>query len=206
MGKQKNSIAIIGEGITEFYYIKSLVDKYPGVGIKPDYPKHTSITELTKKIEECINDGYRYVMCLIDMDTKADASEKSSYKYLKSKYDKTVSDSKNGILCDVIFYESHLCTELFFLYYFNYTSKYFDSQEKLIEELNKKCCYEKTTKFFLQCKGLHSYLEKKGGKLECACKRGIQSVSERETQPREYTYSDLGKMIAKLDELYKQNK
>lgn len=145
-------------------------------------------------------------MCLIDMDTKTNDSEKLSYNNLKSEYNKTISDLKNGILCDVIFYESHLCTELFFLYYFDYTSKYFNCQEKLIEELNKKCCYEKTTKFFLKCKGLHSYLEKKGGKLEQACKRGIQSVSERDSHPREYTYSEIGKMIEKLDELYKQSK
>ena len=206
MGKQKNSIAIIGEGITEFYYIRSLVDKYPGISIKPDYPKHTSVKELSKKIEECISDGYRYVMCLIDMDTKENDFEKSAYCKLKSKYSKTVTNLNNGILCDVIFYESHLCTELFFLYYFDYTTKYFNSQENLIKELNKKCYYEKTTKFFRQCKGLHSYLERNGGKLEQACERGDRSVSERESQPREYTYSDLGKMVEKLDELYKQSK
>lgn len=205
MGKLKNSIAIIGEGITEFYYIRSLVDKYPGIGIKPDHPKHTSMMELSKKIVECINEGYRYVMCLVDMDTKANDSESLIFSKLKSKYNNTVSNPKKGILCDIFFYETHLCTELFFLYYFDYTSKYFINQEKLIDELNKRCHYEKTEKFFRQCKGLHPYFEKNGGNLKLACVRAQQSVEEKETQPRDYTYSELGKMMAKLDDIYEKD-
>ena len=43
MGKQKNTILILGEGPTEFFYFKSLCDELNGLTIKPDYPKHTSL-------------------------------------------------------------------------------------------------------------------------------------------------------------------
>ncbi len=54
MGIQRSRVAIIGEGVTEYYYIQSLADEFKGITIRPDYPKHTSIKELAVKIEECI--------------------------------------------------------------------------------------------------------------------------------------------------------
>ena len=52
MGKQRNTILILGEGPTEFFYFKSLCDELKGLTIKPDYPKHTSLKKLEHKIEE----------------------------------------------------------------------------------------------------------------------------------------------------------
>ena len=52
MGKLRNRAIIIGEGITEFYYFQSLRDVYKQVVFRSDYPKHTSIKELGKKIEK----------------------------------------------------------------------------------------------------------------------------------------------------------
>ena len=57
MGKQRNTILVIGDGPTEFYYLKSLSDVYRGLAIKPDYPKHTNLKELGSKIEEGIRLG-----------------------------------------------------------------------------------------------------------------------------------------------------
>ena len=50
--KLRNSTLIIGEGPTEFYYFNSLRGEISGVTIEPDYPKHTSVMELGKKIAE----------------------------------------------------------------------------------------------------------------------------------------------------------
>ena len=50
MGKQRNTALILGEGPTEFFYLKSLCDVLKGFTIKPDYPKHTNIKELEAKI------------------------------------------------------------------------------------------------------------------------------------------------------------
>ncbi len=50
MGKLNNSVLILGEGPTEFYYLKSLADTFKHITIKPDYPKHTNLLELEQKI------------------------------------------------------------------------------------------------------------------------------------------------------------
>ena len=51
MGKLKDTVLILGEGPTEFYYFNSIRDVIKGLTIRPDYPKHTSIKELEEKIE-----------------------------------------------------------------------------------------------------------------------------------------------------------
>lgn len=56
--KLRNSTLILGEGPTEFYYFNSLRGEISGVTIAPDYPKHTNVAELGKKIAEGIAMGY----------------------------------------------------------------------------------------------------------------------------------------------------
>lgn len=41
------------------------------------------------------------------------------------------------------FFETHLCTELFFLYHFRYTSKMYHEQELLLKNLNQCREYRK---------------------------------------------------------------
>lgn len=160
MGKQRNTILILGEGPTEFFYFKSLCDELKGLTIKPDYPKHTSLKELEHKIEEGISLGYSHIFCVIDMDTKDREPERSQYARLKKKYASIIDKPKKGIFCEVKFFETHLCTELFFLYYFRYTSKMYVEQEPLLRDLNQCCDYRKKIDFFIKCRGLHSYFEK----------------------------------------------
>lgn len=104
MGTLKNKVAIIGEGPTEYYYIQSLADLFKGITIKPDYPKHTSMWELSKKISTSVEEGYRYVFCVVDMDNKGVESEMKLYKKLKEKYRNPVIKKNKGIYCDVMFF------------------------------------------------------------------------------------------------------
>lgn len=198
MGTLKNKVAIIGEGPTEYYYIQSLADDFKGVNIKPDYPRHTNMTDLALKINESIDEGYRYVFCIIDMDTKNVASEMKLYQNLKNKYAKPIIKKKKGIYCEVLFYETHLCTELFFHYYFKYTTQYFANQNELLRALNTLCTYEKSTEFFRKCKGLHPYFEKNGGSLENAIINANRFIANKVATGNLYTYSELGQMIEKL--------
>lgn len=198
MGKLKHSVLILGEGPTEFYYFNSLRDVIKGLTIKPDYPKHTSIKELQEKIEEGIVAGYDSIFCVIDMDTKHEEPERTLYASLKKKYAKPVNKPKKGIHCEVRFFETHRCTELFFLYYFRYTARPFNDQSALLSELSKQCGYEKTIAFFRKSKGLHHYFEKQGGHLTDAVKNAMQSMREKQTSGRTYTYSELGQMIDEL--------
>lgn len=198
MGKQVHSVLVLGEGPTEFYYFNSLRDVIKGLTIKPDYPKHTSLKELEAKIEEGVSDGYDRIFCIIDMDTKDKMPERAQYARLKKKYAKPVSRPKKGLFCEVQFFETHCCTELFFLYYFRYTSHMYINQVELLRDLNKQCGYEKSIDFFKKSKGLHSYFEKKGGKLDAAILNANRSLEEKLLDGREYTYSELGRMLDEL--------
>ena len=201
MGKLRQTALILGEGPTEFFYFKSLCDVYKNLTIKPDYPKHTSIKELELKIEEGIAMGYSHIFCVIDMDTKDKEPERTQYAKLKAKYAKPINKPKKGIYCEVEFFETHNCTELFFLYYFRYTSRPYADQEALIKDLNRELEYQKTIDFFIKSKGMHNYFERNGGSLDKAVDNANRSVEEKLKGCRDYTYSELGRLMEKLIEL-----
>ena len=201
MGRLHKTTLILGEGPTEFFYFKSLNDVFKGLTIKPDYPKHTSIKELELKITDGISMGYDYIFCVIDMDTKDEEPERTQYARLKKKYENPIVKPKKGINCEVKFFETHRCTELFFLYYFKYTSRMYTDQNLLLKDLNQYCVYRKSIDFFVRCKGLHSYFEKNGGSLNNAIANAEQSMKEKNAGSRDYTYSELGRMINLLKNL-----
>lgn len=203
MGNLRQTALILGEGPTEFFYFKSLCDVFKRVTIKPDYPKHTNIKELDAKIADGVVMGYSHIFCIIDMDTKDVEPERSQYQKLKAKYAKPINKPKKGIFCKVEFFETHRCTELFFLYYFRYTSRLYETQESLLKELNKCVAYKKKCDFFKTTKGLHAYFERNGGSLEQAVTNANRSMEEKLENVRDYTYSELGRLIIVLNNLSK---
>lgn len=203
MGKLRQTALILGEGPTEFFYFKSLCDIFKNLTIKPDYPKHTSMKELEAKIADGVAMGYSHIFCIVDMDTKDVEPERSQYQKLKVKYAKPVAKPKKGIHCKVEFFETHRCTELFFLYYFRYTSRLYETQELLLKDLNQCIAYQKTADFFIKTKGLHGYFERNGGSLEKAVANANRSMEEKQKNARDYTYSELGRLISALNNLSK---
>lgn len=203
MGKLRQTALILGEGPTEFFYFKSLCDIFKNLTIKPDYPKHTSMKELEAKIADGVAMGYSHIFCIVDMDTKDVEPERSQYQKLKVKYAKPVAKPKKGIHCKVEFFETHRCTELFFLYYFRYTSRLYETQEPLLKDLNQCIAYQKTADFFIKTKGLHGYFERNGGSLEKAVANANRSMEEKQKNARDYTYSELGRLISALNNLSK---
>lgn len=201
MGKLRQTALILGEGPTEFFYFKSLCDVFKRLTIKPDYPKRTNIKELGAKIAEGVAMDYNHIFCIIDMDTKDIEPERSQYQKLKAKYANAINKPKKGIYCKVEFFETHRCTELFFLYYFRYTSRPYETQEPLFKDLNQCVEYRKTTEFFIKTKGLHGYFERNGGSLEKAMDNANRSMGEKDASGRDYTYSELGRFIEKLEGL-----
>lgn len=198
MGKLRQTALILGEGPTEFFYFKSLCDVFKHITIKPDYPKHTNLKDLEKKIEEGVEIGYSHIFCIIDMDTKDLEPERSQYQKMKAKYAEPINKPKKGIYCSVEFFETHRCTELFFLYYFRYTSRSYDEQEPLLKDLNQCVEYRKTAEFFIKTKGLHGYFERNGGSLEKAIDNANRSMEEKNNDGRDYTFSELGRLMEKL--------
>ena len=201
MGKLRQTALILGEGPTEFFYFKSLCDVFQRLTIKPDYPKHTNIKELEAKIADGVEMGYNHIFCIIDMDTKDTEPERSQYQKLKAKYAKPINKPKKGIYCEVEFFETHRCTELFFLYYFRYTSRPYDEQEPLLKDLNQCVEYRKTIEFFIKTKGLHGYFDRNGGSLASATVNADHSIEEKQTSGRVYTFSELGRLMKILKDL-----
>ena len=201
MGKQRQTALVLGEGPTEFFYFKSLCDVFKHLTIKPDYPKHTNLKELGIKIEEGNAMGYNHIFCIVDMDTKDKEPERSQYKRLRAKYAHPINKPKKGIYCKVEFFETHRCTELFFLYYFRYTSRPYDEQELLLKDLNQCVEYRKTTEFFMKTKGLHGYFERNGGSIAKAVVNANRSIDEKLNDDRSYTYSEIGRLIEILEDL-----
>lgn len=201
MGKLRQTTLILGEGPTEFFYFKSLCDVFKCLTIKPDYPKHTNIKELGAKIADGVAMGYSHIFCIIDMDTNDKEPKRSQYQKLKAKYAKPIDKPKKGIFCEVKFFETHRCTELFFLYYFRYTSRSYGEQKTLLKDLNKSVEYQKTIEFFIKIKGLHGYFERNGGNLDKAVANANRSMDEKLKSGRNYTYSELGKLIKILKNL-----
>lgn len=205
MGKLRQTALILDEGPTEFFYFKSLCDVFKRLTIKPDYPKHTNIKELDAKIAEGVAMGYSHIFCIIDMDTKDREPERSQYERLKKKYAQPINKPKKGLFCEVKFFETHRCTELFFLYYFRYISRAYTDQESLLKDLNQSVEYRKTAEFFIKCKGLHTYFERNGGSLASAVANAEHSMDEKLASGRDYTYSELGRLMSKLKELESRN-
>lgn len=198
MGKQRQTALILGEGPTEFFYFKSLCDVFKRLTIKPDYPKHTNLKELEAKIDEGIAMGYSHIFCIIDMDTKDKEPERTQYERLKKMFAKPISKPKKGLYSEVKFFETHRCTELFFLYYFRYTSRVYTEQESLLKDLNQSVEYRKTAEFFIKSKGLHSYFERNGGSLATAISNADHSMDEKNASGRDYTFSELGRLMEEL--------
>lgn len=195
MTRMRDSIIVLGEGPTEFYYLQSLKDEFKSLqNIRPKCPKHTSLKELEISIKEAIAEGYSKVYCLIDMDNKDNDKEKRAYLKLKQKYSKPVQIKSKGINCEVRFFETHRCTELFFLYYFSYQSKEYTDYRALEKDLQAKCAYEKRQEFFRR-HPLHAHFQKNGGTLDNAMKHAGRSIREVRSGARDYTYSDLGEFL-----------
>lgn len=201
MGKLRQATLILGEGPTEFFFFKSLCDVFKRLTIKPDYPKHTNLKDLEAKIAEGLAMGYNHIFCIIDMDTKNEEPERSQYQKLRAKYAKPINKPKKGIFCEVEFFETHRCTELFFLYYFHYKARPYDTQEALLKDLNRCVEYHKTIEFFVKCRGLHSYFERNGGSLDAAITNADRSMQEKQSTGREYSYSELGRLMRLLRDL-----
>ena len=84
------SIAIIGEGETEWVYFDSLriACRYP-FKVAPDFPQHSDIKHILKLVESYLNKQYDYIVCLFDMDRLFQfPSEMQLYQRAKKEYSK----------------------------------------------------------------------------------------------------------------------
>lgn len=179
MARKRITVAVIGEGITEKYYIQSLQDI---LEIKPTpiKPKNSTIKELEISIKDCIKKGYSKIFCLIDKDNKINDGDPdhernaAEYVRLKRQYHNKLHKCADGSVTKIVMIESYPATEIFFLYYFGYTSAHYTNQQ-LKHVLNNKFGYLTEERYLIK-HSLHDTLVEYGGSLENAIKASIQST------------------------------
>ena len=120
--KTRKSIAIIGEGLTEYRYVDDMrtTERYR-FSLVPGIPKHSDVDDIVNLANERVKAGYDYVLCLIDMDVIEGNHEKMEhYKALKNKeyanYDAVAQELKKHIpnydKTEVFFNKTHIYREL----------------------------------------------------------------------------------------------
>lgn len=198
MLRTKEAIVVFGEGITEMYYFLSLRDilKLRPTPIKP---KNSSLAEFETCIRDCLRRGYSRIFCLVDMDNKtADGNPEhvrgaKEYDILKRKYhlQRLVNGAGDTSLVEMV--ESYPSTEIFFRYYFGYTSATISNQQ-LKAELAKRFGYSTQEKYLIK-HSLHDELVKAGGSLQQAIIASKRSLKGRTPGS---SYTELGSMIEQL--------
>ena len=193
--KVRKSIAIIGEGLTEYRYVDDLrtTERYR-FSLVPGIPKHPDVDDIVKLARDRVNAGYDYVLCLIDMDVLEGNHEKMAhYKTLKQ------NDA------DIIFVESSPCTEDWFLMHFmpGPSSKEYANYDAVAQELKKHIVnYDKTETFFNKT---HIYRElKEKGNMAKAIELSRELEDLREKEPEVYrSYSQMYRLFDIIAEISK---
>lgn len=191
----RKSIAIIGEGETEWFYFESLriACRYP-FKLSPGFPQHADIDHILKLAKVKLSEGYDYVVCLIDMDRLYEKSaEMKKYQSFKARKE------NRGIM----FIETSPCTEFWFLLHYlpNNAVRRFQNYDQLIPELRKYMPgYEKTKHYFRRIK-LYEYLRDHGDIERAKANADRLSQMSKASTEDKIAYSEIHKVINLLDEL-----
>lgn len=191
----KKSVAIIGEGETEWFYFDSLriAQRYP-FKVAPDFPSHSDISHILNLTKRYLLEQYDYIVCLIDMDRIRQVPKEFAV-YMAAKNKKEFSK--------VMFVETYPCTEFWFLLHFlpKLSTKLYRSCDELLPELRKYMPgYEKTKNYFRKTK-LFDYL-KANGDLGMAMKNAEKLCQlSHDNLKDQVSYSEICKVIKLLNEI-----
>ena len=191
--RARKSIAIIGEGLTEYRYVDDIrtTERYR-FSLVPGIPKHPDIDDIVRLAQERVSAGYDYVLCLIDMDViEGNHDKMEHYRVLKNDNPK------------IIFVESGPCTEYWFLMHFmpGPSSKEYANYDAVAQELKKHITnYDKTEAFFNKT---HIYRElKEKGDMVRAIGLSRELEELRTKEPEVYkSYSQMYKLFDIIEEI-----
>lgn len=183
--KLRESIYVIGEGLTEKYYFQHL-KKLKGYScvVRPRFfSSKNSIYYLEKRTNELLLADVT-VICAFDSDVaQRNKEEKERLKNFIAEH----KNNKNVIICD-----SLPSIEFWFLLHFKKTNKNFPNYNAIRNELRKYISgYDKTEKFLLHDKWVKILLDKQN----FAIKNGKSLNSD------EGSYSNIYKAIELLEKL-----
>lgn len=193
--KVRKSIAIIGEGLTEYRYVDDMrtTERYR-FSLVPGIPKHSDIDDIVRLAKVRMNAGYDFVLCLIDMDViEGDQDKMEHYHALKKSNP------------NIIFVESSPCTEYWFLMHYmpGPSSKEYADYDAVAQELKKHIPnYDKTEAFFNKT---HIYRElKEKGDMERAIELSRELDILHKKEPEVYkSYTQMYKLFDIIKEITK---
>lgn len=185
------SIAVIGEGETEWFYFDSLrvSCRFP-FKIAPDMPQHSDIPHMAKMAEQYVARDYDIVVCMVDMDRLlANNTEQETYRRIKAQ------SSSN-----IYWIETNPCTEFWFLLHFlpEMAVKHYRTCDDVVEELQKYMPgYEKTRRYFRKTR-LYEYL-RDNGNIDRAISYSAQLARLAESSPADrIAYSQMHRVLSLL--------
>ena len=192
----RKSLAIFGEGITEWYYIESLriARRYPFT-MRPSIPQHADIKHMLAQAKKCLDEGYDEVICLMDMD-RLNTHPVEMQAYLKAK--------NQTAFRRVTFVETDPCTEYWFLLHFveRLSARRFADYAAVEAELRKHIPNYSKSESYLRKIRLYDFLAEHGD-LNKALTLARKSA-DLHNQGNENSYSQMYKLFDKLDEFAKQ--
>ena len=191
----RKSIAIIGEGLTEYRYVDDMrtTERYR-FSLVPGIPKHSDIDDIVNLAKERVYEGYDYVLCLIDMDViEGNHDKMEHYRSLKKDNPK------------IIFVESSPCTEYLFLMHSmpGLSSKEYADYDAVAQELKKHIPnYEKTEAFFNKTH-IYRELKEKGDMVKAIeLSRELDKLHATETEVYK-SYTQMYKLFDIIKEITK---
>jgi len=183
--KLRESIYVIGEGLTEKYYFQHLkkVKGYSCIVRPRFFSSKNSIYYLEKRTRELLLADVK-VICAFD----ADVSQRNDKEKARlSNFIQAYKDNENVIICD-----SLPSVEFWFLLHFKKTNKYFPNYNSIRNELRKHIQgYDKTEKYLMQDRWVKVLIEKQ----DIAINNGKSLI------PGEGSYSNIYKAIELLEEI-----
>ena len=193
----KKSIAIIGEGETEWFYFDSLrIARRLPFKLSPELPSHPDIASMMKTAERCLEQEYDHVVCVVDMDRFHQfPADMQRYRQLRA----------SRKFAKVEFIETDPCTEFWFLLHFlpGLSRHRIESYDQLLPELRKHIPgYEKSIRFFRRI-DLYRYLTEHGDLERAKANAKILSEYSKQNPQDRIAFSEIYKVFSLLDEMSK---
>ena len=191
------SVAIIGEGETEWFYFDALrVARHYTFRVAPDFPQHSDIQHIAYLAERKVTEEYDYVVCLIDMDRlKTHPKEMETYQRIRR------NSNQN-----IMWIETNPCTEFWFLLHFlpQLSVKHYDSYEQLLPELQRYMPgYEKTKRYLH--KELYKFLSEHGN-MDMAIRYSKKLCELSMASPEDnIAYTEIHKVFELLQSIEEEN-
>lgn len=150
--KGKKTIAVVGDGETEFWYIQMLKrnERTLNIRLEPEIPKKKSLIELFEHVKKSA-DNFDRVFWLVDLDVILKESRESgkSKRNPLTEFEKYCKVLKKDKYKNVTIIINNPCLEFWFLLHHEYTNKIFNNCGDAAKHLQKHLPgYEKTEKYY----------------------------------------------------------